>query len=134
MIIFVALVSVEVVVDANSLWMFFCEVVKENISLGWLQPYSFLAWNEMKKLETDEEKLFKNNQQCLEEVYIDTRLSSSFIHQTEQSWIWHLLNKNQSFQSNCSLISGISQETHYTLKWKYFQSAGILSLLPHSLI
>ena len=109
MIIFVALVSVEVVVDANSLWMFFCEVVKENISLGWLQPYSFLAWNEMKKLETDEEKLFKNNQQCLEEVYIDTRLSSSFIHQTEQSWIWHLLNKNQSFQSNRSLISGVSQ-------------------------
>ena len=41
----------------------------------------------------------------------DTRLSSSLIHPTEQSWIWHLLNKNQSFQSNRSLISGVSQET-----------------------
>ena len=26
----------------------------------------------MRKLENDEEKLFKNNQQCLEEVYIES--------------------------------------------------------------
>ena len=29
----------------NLLWKFFWEVVKANIVLGWLQPYSFRAWN-----------------------------------------------------------------------------------------
>ena len=74
MIVFVALVCVEVVVDANSLWMFFCEVVKENISLGWLQPYSFLAWNiENAKVRNWWRETFQNNQQCLEEVYIESK-------------------------------------------------------------
>ena len=40
-----------------------------------------------------------------------TWLFSSLIHQTEQSWIWHLFEQNQSFRSNRSLISGVSQET-----------------------
>ena len=31
--------------NVNLLWKFFCEVVKVNILLGWLQPNSFRAWN-----------------------------------------------------------------------------------------